>query len=254
MSDWLKVVLDPYDRRARVAPALCSGAPLLASGALLFPGVGSTWSLLGGLAAYCCLSMVLIQVGRGRGKSLEPGLFEAWGGKPSVAMLRHRDRRLNAAAKERYRGFLNGAVPGLTLPSPEEELRDPEKADEAYDSANLWLLEQTRDHGRFGLVFAENMNYGFRRNLWALKPWAFTGTALASAVAAVAMVIGWEGRVEATLASIGAGWWLSVGVVAVHALWFAIKVRPGWVLAVAVEYAKRLLGACDTLDDRKSVK
>ena len=94
MTDWTRLVLDPYDRRARVGPALWCGVPLFASGLVLIPGLGTVWSLVGGLVVYCGGAMVLVQVGRGRGKVLEPSLFESWGGRPSVAMLRHRDGRL----------------------------------------------------------------------------------------------------------------------------------------------------------------
>jgi hypothetical protein len=48
----------------------------------------------------------------------------------------------------------------------------PERADEMYQSATDWLLANTRDTQKFGLLFEENMNYGFRRNFWALKPLA----------------------------------------------------------------------------------
>ncbi len=61
-------------------------------------------------------------------------------------------------------------MPGVTLPSPEAEATDPEAADSLYDSAVQWLIPQTRSGGRFPLVFQENVNYGFRRNLWGLRP------------------------------------------------------------------------------------
>ena len=46
-----------------------------------------------------------------RGKALEPNLFQAWGGKPSVVMLRHRDARIPTAAKDRYRAFWSARSP-----------------------------------------------------------------------------------------------------------------------------------------------
>ena len=193
MLDWLKFVVDPYDRRARLGPVLWCGVPLFASGLLLVPGLGTVWGVLGSVVVYCGGAMLLIQIGRGRGKALEPVLFGLWGGQPSTAMLRHRDGRLNKATKERYRAFLERAVPGLTLASPAEERRDPKAADEAYDSANSWLLERTRNHVQFALLFTENMSYGFRRNLWALKPWAL-GVAVLAATCSRPLWHAWNGQ------------------------------------------------------------
>ncbi len=43
-----------------------------------------------------------------------------------------------------------------------------------YDSATAYLRDTTRDRGRFPLVFQAMYDYGFRRNLWGLKPWGLT--------------------------------------------------------------------------------
>ena len=88
--------------------------------------------------------MLLIQIGRDLGKGLEKRLFQSWGGRPSAAMLRHADDRLEKPTKERYRRFLSEAVPGLTLASAVDERENPERAHAGDESANRWLLEQTR--------------------------------------------------------------------------------------------------------------
>ena len=46
------------------------------------------------------------------------------------------------------------------------------------------LREATRDTSRFPLVFAENANYGFRRNLWGLRP-------IGTGVAVVLLLFSW---------------------------------------------------------------
>ena len=93
MIDVLNSLFDPYDRKARLAPALLCGLPLFVSVVLLIPEVGAIWAAVGGLALYCGGATFLAQVGRDRGKALEPKLYATWGGKPSVAMLRHSDTR-----------------------------------------------------------------------------------------------------------------------------------------------------------------
>ena len=192
--------------------------------------------------------MFLTQVGRDRGKAKEPHLYRSWGGKPSVAMLRHSDTRLPEAAKSRYKSFLVRAVPELKLASAEDEQRDPELADDGYDGATYWLLSQTRDHDRFALLFQENISYGFRRNLWALKPWAFVAEAVAAAIL-VALALGsWTGEFATTIETIDAGWSASLVLIVLHCLFFLFKVRRSWVRQVADAYAVRLLAACDVLD------
>ena len=170
MTEWLAPVMDRYDRRARLRPALFCGLPLVASLVLLIPEFGVMWGSLGGVLVYCGGSILLIQIGRDLGKALEVRLYRSWGGKPSMAMLRHRDTRLEKPNKDRYRSFLCRSIPELNLASPQDEDENPEEADAKYESANRWLLERTRDQARFALLSAENMNYGFRRNLLGLKP------------------------------------------------------------------------------------
>ena len=164
-------------------------------------------------------------------------------------MLRHRDSRLDPSTKERYRAFLGRTVPGLTLVSPDEERRSPEEADHGYESANSWLLAQTRDRERFGLLFRENINYGFRRNVWALRPWAFALEAVAITVlVGVAAFGSWTGELATTIQASGMEWQTSVVLTVLHTLIFAFMVRKGWVRLAAEAYAGRLLEACDVLE------
>ena len=246
MSGILNSLFDPYDRKARVAPALLCGLPLFVSFVLLVPEVGTMWAAVGGLVLYCGGATMLAQVGRDRGKILEPSLYESWGGMPSVAMLRHRDSRLNASTKNRYRAFLQQAVPELRLASPEEERRFPEAAEDGYEGANSWLLAQTRDRGRFGLLFRENINYGFRRNVWALKPWAFGLEAIVVVVLLVALNSR-MGEFPTTIRSIGVEWWASLALAVLHGVFFAFKIRKEWVRLAAEAYARQLLASCDIL-------
>lgn len=248
MSSYLSSLFDPYDRKARLAPALFCALPLIISSVLLIPKVGAIWSAVGGLALYCGGAMFMTQAGRDRGKVLEPGLFESWGGKPSVAMLRHSDSRLTNVTKERYRNFLVRAVPGLKLASAEDERRDPRLAEEGYESATSWLLTQTRDRARFALLFRENINYGFRRNVWALKPWALALDAVAITCLVFVVLDSWTGGVLTNIESIGVEWWASLVWTAMHGLFYVFKVKNDWVHLAAEAYARQLLAACDALD------
>lgn len=248
MSDWLKPVLDRYDREARLRPALLCGLPLVASIVLLVPEFGVLWGSIGVVVVYCGGSILLIQIGRDLGKVLEERLYQAWGGKPSATMLRHNDSRLPKPTKDRYRTFLNNAVPGLTLASLQEEEENPEQADARYDSANRWLLEHTRDHVRFNLLFKENMNYGFRRNLLALKPIALGMDAIAFILLICMAVASWIDQFAGTIPALPEEWWASAVLTAGHTLLFVAYIRADWVRMAAETYAQQLLAACDSLE------
>lgn len=255
MPDFLTFLLNPYDRKARLQSALLCALPLFVSVVLLIPELGSIWAAVGGLILYCGGTTFLTQIGRDRGKALEPELFRSWGGKPSVAMLRHSDIRLGKSTKERYRTFLERAVPGLKLASAEGERKCPEQAEDGYESANAWLLAQTRDRERFELLFRENINYGFRRNIWALRPWAFALEAVAIVVVGVAAFGSWAGERVAALQVSGMTWWASLVLIVLltilHGLFFVLKVRSSWVQLTAEAYARQLLAACDVLESER---
>src|SRR5215471_7149337 len=121
-----------------------------------------------GILSYCGLSMLIAQLGRDLGKKKEPGLFERWKGKPTTYMLRHRGT-LNKAIRARYHEKLSIFL-RIIIPDAKQEEADPAAADEIYDSCVIYLREKTRDPEKFRLVFSDNIDYGFRRNLWAMKP------------------------------------------------------------------------------------
>ena len=247
MSDFLTAWFDPYDRKARIQPALLSIVPIFVVCLLLIPQLGPIWTTLGGVILYCGSTMLLAQLGRGRGKRLEPTLYKSWGGTPSVAMLRHGDKRLPQPTKERYRAFLTNNIPGLELASPQVEQQSPKLADDGYSSANSWLLAQTRDASQFGLIFKENINYGFRRNIWALRPWALGADLAALGLLLCVAADTWTGEIAPTLRAVGIPTWTCLAIIITHGLLFSLLIRRDWVRVAAEAYAYQLLAACDAI-------
>ena len=134
-------------------------------------------------------------------------------------------------------------LPETTMPSAEQEKANPADADAAYASCGDYLLSKTRDKERFQLLFQENVNYGFRRNLWAMKPVGITISILS--LAGLATIIWWEARADA------APWFANLTAIAIVALllaWWLIRITPSWVKIVADAYAFRLLASIDELD------
>lgn len=251
MSGFPLLFFDPYDRKARLQPALLTAISTLVSIMLLIPELGSIWASIGGLFLYCGATTFLTQVGRDRGKSAEPSLYRSWDGKPSVAMLRNSDTRIDETTKERYRSFLNKTVPGLTLASEAEECKCSKKADEGYESATIWLRAHTRDREKFNLLFRENMNYGFRRNIYALKPWAWTFDIVAISFVVFLNFDLLTGKTSTIIQSITMENWTCIMMIVIHALIFAFALKERWVRAAADAYAQQLLAACDILDSER---
>ena len=167
LNELLAKVTDPYERQARLYPALLAGLPLIVMATVLY-GTNSVITAAGSVLASCGVLYLLTNIARERGKRIEPILFECWGGKPTTQLLRHRDRTIERPTKQRYHKFLSEKVK-LEFPTDEAETADPVSADEVYQSSIRWLLNHTRDKKNFALLFGENLAYGFRRNSYALK-------------------------------------------------------------------------------------
>ena len=175
--------VDPYTFRARIQPALVVVLPL---GFLMFAllpehpfFVTAFFALLGAAGG----TAVVAQVGRERGCKKEPNLWKSWGGPPTTRLLRHRRQEGDDALAPGLRRQVEEWI-GYPLPTEQEEEANPSWADTKYEEAVTSLREATRDTSRFLLVFAENANYGFRRNLWGLKP-------IGALIAAVLVMVSW---------------------------------------------------------------
>lgn len=238
---------DKYTRRARLQPALLVVMPaafalfsLLASATPMPSWTSALLSLFlsfGGMA-------LLSQLARDGGKRREAALFELWGGKPTTRLLRHRDNP-NDALRERRHKKLQKLVSGQRLPTAEGEAADPIGADGVYDACVARLLELTRNQTKFPLIFEENCNYGFRRNLWGTKRMGLTVT-ITSVLTAGGSVL--TGLLSQRAVS-------TVGVVCLAAdvlflLAWIFVFTPSWVRIPADAYAERLLAACETLPSR----
>lgn len=250
-----ELVTEPYNRRARLQPALLAIFPVVAVALILFPGLESKATPLVGIFAYFGGAAWLTQVARERGKRLEKSLFSHWGGMPSVALLRHRDPSINKSTKARYHAFLSSHVQGLRIPGPDDEANDPLSADDAYTSATDWLLSRTRNQQKFRLVFEENMNYGYRRNLWALRPIAITVD-----IILIATVLGLHATVdpgsETLMLALHSPSLTALAVAGIH-LALILAATKRWVHTAAQAYARQLVAACDTLhqaNDERDLK
>jgi hypothetical protein len=163
-------VTDPYERKARLYPALLAMLPLLVMAALLYGTKTSAMEAAMTVAISYGGLYLMTNLCREWGKRLEEGLYRGWGGKPTTQLLRHRDNTIEAPTKKRYHAFLASKI-NETFPDARQENENLEHADAIYQSGVRWLLNHTRQDGskNFELLFSENIAYGFRRNALGIK-------------------------------------------------------------------------------------
>ena len=229
-------LLDPYSRRARLFPVMLVLMPALVA-AFSWPTMLSVASIGIALFSWFGLGVLFAELGRDLGKRRELKLWSGWGGSPTVQRLRLRGTTANVTQRNRWRHVVSSLLPDTTLPNLEQETADPAGADETYEVCIGRLRELTRDTSKFGVVFQENVSYGFRRNLWAMKPAAIGVIVIAVAVAIGSAFI--NGLSGATIASLI----LSITMLS----WWALRITPPWVRDAAERYAERLLLSCEQL-------
>ena len=246
MTDFNQIVgqiLDPYARQARLLPALIVLLPAIVLIMVWFPASWTVWGAIISVACSCGVIFLLAQIARDRGRRREPELYKLWGGKPSVALMRQRDSHVDVHSKARYREFLTSKLKDLVFPSPEQEGADPTAADVVYESVTAWLLTQTRDTQKFSLLFRENISYGFRRNLWGLKPFGIAVAFVSAAISTAAIIYEYHRysstpSLQVVILTVLV-WLMGVG--------WAFIVSPSWVRVPADAYGMQLLAACDIL-------
>lgn len=234
--------LDKYTVRARLLPALLVALPIGLATVTWFPGGVFGWGAVWGLVTWSGGTMLLAQLARDAGKRKERQLFESWGGKPTTRMLRHGDTA-NAVTLGRRHKKLESLLRDVKLPTPEEEAGNPSAADEVYETCITFLREKTRDTKEFALVFEENCNYGFRRNLWGMKPIGLSLVLLGLVAILTAPFTEAIARSGGTLALAG----ITGGLNLMLVLSWLFVLKPNWVRVAAEAYAERLLEACERL-------
>lgn len=186
------------------------------------------------------LSLLAAHLGRDRARGLQADLWKRWGGAPTSRRLRFRDGGSAERVQRRHDAFER--VTGHALPSADDEAANPVGADEAYEDAVALVRDLTRDRSRFGVLFSENADYGFRRNMLGLRGWSVAVALLVLAGAILIFALDTESVGARLTAALPAAAW-SVGVLAFDLL----VVKDAWVRLPAEAYADQLVTAAETL-------
>src|SRR3989442_12022556 len=90
ITDLVAKISDPYERKARLYPALLALLPLIVIGAVYAPKASAPVNVVMFISG-CGGLFLMANISRELGKRLESTLSESWGGKPTTQLLRHRD-------------------------------------------------------------------------------------------------------------------------------------------------------------------
>lgn len=237
-------MIDNYSLKARIFPTAIVLSPLLILGvgySLQFEKLGYTLSSLGVTAV---LSYLLSQLGRDAGKRKEKDLWHSWGGPPSSQLLRYSDETFDPHTKARYHKRLMELCPVTQPPTAEMEQNDPALAGSIYEAWVRYLITHTRDTKKFSLLLKENTSYGFRRNLWGMKPIGVL-IALCSIAGLYVFFFKETGAFDPRLFPVGY-WALTFAVLVPLFLWITHVTRE-WIKIPAFAYGMRLCEAIDQL-------
>ena len=184
---------------------------------------------------------MLAQLARDAGKKREKDLFQDWNGLPSVAILRHRDPRLDSITKARYHKKLAALVKEAKAPSVSDEEADPVAADQVYTAWSNYLRVTTRDTKKYALLFQENVNYGYRRNVWGLRATGIIASAISGALAGARLFF-----INRASGKLDEGIFGACAFSVVILLLWVFRFTSDWVRIPANAYAERLVETVET--------
>ncbi|KAA6328921.1 hypothetical protein EZS27_022227 [termite gut metagenome] len=231
----MMIKFDTYSLKARIYPCIVVLLPCFLLAILYVTNVEVYYHYFTSFAALGVSSFLLAQIGRDRGKKKEKVLFEYWGGKPTSMILRHSDEHLDVHTKKRYHTKLEQIIPEIKIPTHDEEQENLQAADTIYESCTKYLISKTRDVNKYPLLFKENINYGFRRNLWGMKIWALSIVIICLFIHSLIAT-----EKYTTIETVNVKDWGILIVLTLFILFWLITVNREWIKIAAYAYAERL--------------
>lgn len=234
----VNIGLDAYTRNARLKPALLAWAPAAWTVMAWSPNHALGWGGFWGVVVAIGGTVLLSQLARDRGKRREPDLFDAHGGRPTELLLSHLHAPNKVALAMRH-AKLRRLLPHVRIPSEAEELSNASAANEVYAACVGQVISRTRDDR---MLLQENINYGFRRNLWGLKPLGIIVSTSGAIV--LGLLLFRQFSSDAGVSPLIAVFEASNVVMLLLWVFF---ITPAWVMVPARAYAERLFEALDRL-------
>lgn len=181
---------DRYERKARLLPGLIVAFPLALGGGFVLSSAAE-WpsAVTSGAVIELLAAFVFGQLARARGRRLEETLWAEWGGPPTTRWLRPNDSTCSEQQKSKWRSAIR-TLTGLTIPATVTAERTAEQVDRVVVDAVRQLRRTLPSLPTSCLLNTHNEEYGFARNLFALR-WHWVGASAASlALLVVTAVLG----------------------------------------------------------------
>ncbi len=233
-----------YNLKARIYPVILSLIPVIFIGSVYSFHLQSYYQVLTSLGITTALYFLFSQLGRDKGKALEKEMWRKWRGTPTTQILRFSNDIIDKHTKSRYHQKLKKLTNIGNELDEEFEKNLPQKADEIYQSWTKFLLSKTRDTKKYNLLFQENINYGFRRNLLGLKRIAILIIILLMISSFLYSFIMNEYIVKFSSELLIS----EIILILILIFWLGI-VRENWIKTVAFSYAERLIETINTISE-----
>ena len=239
--------LDEYTIYARLQPFLIALFPLFMFYFSFFPMNDTGWGLLISVLSFIGIFSLLSQFSRDFGMHAEKKLYKKWGIKPTLNMLSFGRSSIQKTTLSRIHKKL-AELTGIGGDIDEAaEKKNPDQTFEIYQYWVDFLKEITRGKPEYSLVYMENINYGFRRNMYGLKYLSLI-VCLALFIIKLAFMdlpatpLNYSGLLSLLIAMkpFDKIFLLSDAIFIIT--WFFI--RESWVLYAANSYSERLLFCC----------
>lgn len=237
--------MDRYSITARLYPMIIFYLPFAVVGILV-----TFWDLNQNLhftvpaGAMGVLAYLAAQIGRDGGKRKEPKLWEEWGGAPTSQLFRWSNGHLDRHTKARNHAKMHTICHVGHVTDEPYESSNTVLVDEAYRSWVRHIISNTRDTNKYPLIFKENMAYGFRRNLWGLKPISV----LLICILALSTYGFFALKAGAwTIATYQQVFFIAEGFLLICLVCWLFLIRKKWIKIPAFAYADRLHEAINNL-------
>jgi hypothetical protein len=235
-------LVDAYTTRARIIPGLLAVLPLAITVYAWKPGDLLDWNSLGGIIAAFGGTILLAFIARDLGKAAEDRLYKKWGGRPTELLMMH-SGPVDRALRARRHAALRVLFPDVPVPTAAEEVADRDAVYQRFTTFTTLIITRYRTiKDKYPLVFEENCTYGFRRNMYGLRPIGVAVSAITSIALALALFIGFSSHDPVPV--------IALALEAVNVVMFLIWMA--WVNEDAVRksadlYASRLFETLDRL-------
>lgn len=238
--DFSKFV-DAYTARARLLPGLVTVLPLAVTVYAWNPGHLLDWNSLGAILTGFGGMILLSFIARDLGKSVENRLFKKWTGRPTELAIMH-SGPMDPPLRSRRHAALRLLFADVDIPTAEEEAVDRDAAYKRFTTITTLMISHCRNKRKWPLLFEENCNYGFRRNMLGMKPIGLTISLITSIALALLLFMAFSLHQQVPV--------IAIAIEAVNVLMLLLWIF--WVNEASVRkgadlYAARLFEVLDTV-------